>query len=134
MKKLLCLAAALCTVLIATAQVAPKREMRGVWLTTHLSLDWPNRTQTPAQQRSALLSTLLDHNKATGINSVFLQVRSQVGRDVPEQHRPLVLLPDWHPGHSHPARCGTRLQYAIDEIAQARPGTACLDESLPGGV
>ncbi len=50
--------------------------MRGVWISTHLSLDWPNRTQSPAQQRAAL-STLLDHDKATGMNAVFLQVRSQ---------------------------------------------------------
>ena len=55
---------------------APKREMRGVWITTHLSLDWPNRTHTPAQQRTELLK-ILDHNKATGMNAAFLQVRSQ---------------------------------------------------------
>jgi len=78
MKKLLCVVTALCVLATAQAQAqtAPKRELRGVWLTTHLSLDWPNRTQTPEQQRTALM-TLLDHNKATGINSVFLQVRSQ---------------------------------------------------------
>lgn len=79
MKTLLTLAAALGAMAIAAdagAQASPKRELRGVWLSTHLSLDWPNRTQAPAQQRSALL-TLLDHNKATGINAVFVQVRSQ---------------------------------------------------------
>lgn len=76
MKKLLIVAAALCALAASHAQTAPKREMRGVWISTHLSLDWPNRTQTPAQQRAAL-TTLLDHNKATGVNSVFFQVRSQ---------------------------------------------------------
>ena len=55
---------------------SPKREMRGVWISTHLSLDWPNRTQTPAQQQAALRA-ILDHNKATGMNAAFFQVRSQ---------------------------------------------------------
>ncbi|QHL87271.1 family 10 glycosylhydrolase [Nibribacter ruber] len=54
----------------------PKREFRGVWITTYANIDWPKRNQTPAQQQSALL-TILDTHKATGINAVFLQVRSQ---------------------------------------------------------
>jgi uncharacterized lipoprotein YddW (UPF0748 family) len=58
------------------AQKSDKRELRGAWITTYLGLDWPVRTQTPAQQRSALL-TMLDHHKATGINTVYFQVRSQ---------------------------------------------------------
>ena len=87
MKKFLCLAAALCVAVVASAQVAPKREMRGVWLTTHLSLDWPNRAQTPAQQRTAL-NTLLDHNKATGLNAVFFQVRSQADAMYPSSIEP----------------------------------------------
>lgn len=78
MKKLLIVTTALCALAVdpVAVQAAPKRELRGVWLSTHLSLDWPNRTQTPAQQRAALTS-LLDHNKATGLNAVFFQVRSQ---------------------------------------------------------
>ena len=79
MKRLLCAAAALC--LLAASQsyaqtTAPKREMRGVWISTHISLDWPVRTQTPDQQRAAL-TTILDHNKATGMNAAYFQVRSQ---------------------------------------------------------
>lgn len=58
------------------AQSPPKRELRGVWISTHLSLDWPNRTQTPAQQQTALRG-ILDHNKATGMNAAYFQVRSQ---------------------------------------------------------
>ncbi len=60
-----------------TAQeLPPKRELRGAWITTYLGLDWPNKTQTPAQQRSALI-TILNHHQATGINVIYLQVRSQ---------------------------------------------------------
>lgn len=58
------------------AQSAPKREFRGAWIATYANIDWPNRNQTPAQQRAALIS-ILDHHKATGINAIFLQVRSQ---------------------------------------------------------
>jgi uncharacterized lipoprotein YddW (UPF0748 family) len=54
----------------------PKRELRGVWIATYANIDWPNRTQTPTQQRAALI-TILDHHKATGINAVFIQIRSQ---------------------------------------------------------
>lgn len=88
LKACLLLAAALSALGSAEAQVpAPKREIRGVWLSTHLSLDWPNRTQTPTQQRAALLA-LLDHNKATGLNSVFFQVRSQGDAMYASSHEP----------------------------------------------
>ncbi|WP_205500091.1 family 10 glycosylhydrolase [Rufibacter psychrotolerans] len=55
---------------------APKREFRGAWIATYASIDWPNRNQTPAQQQAALIS-ILNHHQATGINAIFLQVRSQ---------------------------------------------------------
>jgi len=57
-------------------QVAPKREFRGAWIATYTNIDWPNRTQTPAQQRAAFI-TIADHHKATGLTSLFIQVRSQ---------------------------------------------------------
>jgi uncharacterized lipoprotein YddW (UPF0748 family) len=60
----------------ATAQTQPKREFRGAWIATFSNIDWPNRTQTPAQQRAALI-TILDHHKATGLTALFFQVRSQ---------------------------------------------------------
>ncbi|WP_048921658.1 family 10 glycosylhydrolase [Rufibacter radiotolerans] len=76
MKKLL-LSFLLFFALHAFAQAqAPKREFRGAWIATYANIDWPSKTQTPAQQRAALIS-ILDHHKATGINAIFLQVRSQ---------------------------------------------------------
>lgn len=115
MKKLLIAAAALCVAAaIPAAQAASaKREMRGVWISTHISLDWPNRTHTPAQQRAALLG-ILDHNKATGMNAAFLQVRSQSDAMYPSTLEPwsyyltnnqgTAPVPTWDP-----------LQFAIDE-------------------
>ncbi|WP_181307514.1 family 10 glycosylhydrolase [Rufibacter sp. XAAS-G3-1] len=61
---------------LATQAQAPKREFRGAWIATYANIDWPNRTQTPAQQQAALIS-ILNHHQATGINAIFLQVRSQ---------------------------------------------------------
>ncbi|MDM4765216.1 family 10 glycosylhydrolase [Pelomonas sp. SE-A7] len=113
MKKLLCLAAALCALATSHAQVTPKRELRGVWISTHLSLDWPNRTQTPAQQRTAL-TTLLDHNKATGINSVFLQVRSQSDSLYPASSEPWSYYLTGTQGAA-PNPAWDPLQFAIDE-------------------
>lgn len=53
-----------------------KREMRGAWLTTFLNIDWPDRTQSPQQQRESLISILNTYHNI-GINTVFLQIRSQ---------------------------------------------------------
>lgn len=50
--------------------------MRGVWLTTFSNIDWPQRDQTPEQQQQALVR-LLDTYQLTGLNTVYLQVRSQ---------------------------------------------------------
>lgn len=62
--------------LLVFGQQPPKREMRGAWIATYANIDWPNRTQTPAQQRAAFL-TILEHHKATGLNTLYIQVRSQ---------------------------------------------------------
>ncbi|MFN2374605.1 MAG: family 10 glycosylhydrolase [Cyclonatronaceae bacterium] len=55
----------------------PKHEFRGAWIATVLNLDWPtSRTATPAFQRAQLIAKL-DNLKATGINAVFFQVRTE---------------------------------------------------------
>ena len=115
MKTLLFAVAALCALAntAADAQTGPKREMRGVWVSTHISLDWPNRTQTPAQQRAALLG-ILDHNKATGVNAVFLQVRSQADAMYPSTLEPWSYYLTNQQGAA-PSPLWDPLQFAIDE-------------------
>ena len=116
MKRLLWIAASVCVLVTAHFQAqttAPKRELRGVWVTTHLGLDWPVRTQTPAQQQSALIN-ILEHNKATGMNAAFFQVRSQSDAMYPS------LLEPWSyylTGNqaTAPAPAWDPLQFAIDE-------------------
>ena len=39
-------------------------------------MDWPNRNQTPEVQKAALI-TILNHNKVSGMNAAYFQVRSQ---------------------------------------------------------
>jgi uncharacterized lipoprotein YddW (UPF0748 family) len=118
------LVAALAAALLASAvfapavhaqdvQASPKHELRGVWISTHLSLDWPNRTQTPAQQRAAL-AAILDHNKATGMNAVFFQVRSQADAMYPSDLEPWSYYLTNNQG-SAPAPFWDPLAYAIDE-------------------
>jgi uncharacterized lipoprotein YddW (UPF0748 family) len=95
------------------SQASPKHELRGVWVSTHLSLDWPNRTQTPAQQRAAL-TAILDHNKATGMNAVFLQVRSQADAMYPSELEPWSYYLTNNQG-SAPAPFWDPLAFAIEE-------------------
>ncbi len=94
-------------------QASPKHELRGVWVSTHLSLDWPNRTQTPAQQRAAL-AAILDHNKATGMNAVFFQVRSQADAMYPSELEPWSYYLTNNQG-SAPAPFWDPLAFAIEE-------------------
>ncbi len=55
----------------------PKRDLRGVFVASVSSLDWPtNRTATPAVQQ-AELRTILDNLKVNGYNTVFLQIRPE---------------------------------------------------------
>ncbi|MET0982076.1 MAG: family 10 glycosylhydrolase [Telluria sp.] len=93
--------------------VAPKRELRGVWISTHLSLDWPNRLHTPQQQRDALVG-ILEHNKATGMNAAFLQVRSQSDALYPSNLEPWSYYLTNNQG-SAPSPVWDPLQFAIDE-------------------
>ena len=114
MKRLLCVVAALCVLATAHAQTTPpKREMRGVWITSHLGLDWPVRTQTPAQQRNALIG-ILDHNKATGMNAAFFQVRSQSDAMYPSTLEPWSYYLTSNQANP-PAPAWDPLQFALDE-------------------
>jgi uncharacterized lipoprotein YddW (UPF0748 family) len=113
-KLLIAAAAALLAATCVHAQTeSPKREMRGVWISTHLSLDWPNRTQTPAQQRAAL-GAILDHNKATGMNAAFFQVRSQADAMYASNLEPWSYYLTNNQG-SAPAPAWDPLQFAVDE-------------------
>lgn len=69
---------AICTLLsfCLSAQKTAKRELRGAWITTHLGLDWPIRSNTVQQKQAALLAILNQH-QSTRMNAMYFQVRSQ---------------------------------------------------------
>ena len=69
------------------AQTAPKREMRGAWIATYLNIDWPLVGATTAQEQSTFIQRL-DEHKATGMNAIFAQVRSQCDALYPSPFEP----------------------------------------------
>lgn len=77
--KYLCSLLAALLLLTASAQASPKREMRSVWLTTYVNIDWPTRQGTDAatveQQKRELLA-FLDNCRRHNFTGVCLQVRS----------------------------------------------------------
>jgi uncharacterized lipoprotein YddW (UPF0748 family) len=89
MKKcLLSLLSFACFCIFAHAQQAPKREVRGAWIATYANIDWPKiRTEPVALQRAALIS-ILDHHQATGINTIYFQIRSQCDAMYPSEIEP----------------------------------------------
>ncbi len=72
----------------ANAQTLPKRELRGAWIATYLNLDWPtNASQTPDQERAAFIA-LLNTLKQTGINAIYVQLRSECDAMYPSTIEP----------------------------------------------
>lgn len=125
--------------LLVLGQQPPKREMRGAWIATYANIDWPNRTHTPAQQRAAFI-TIADHHKATGLNTLFIQVRSQCDALYPSTIEPWSAdltgtqgkapSPEWDPMQFMIDECHKR---GIEFHAWINPYRAVANSSnLPG--
>ncbi|MEQ1553123.1 MAG: family 10 glycosylhydrolase [Ferruginibacter sp.] len=69
------------------AQTPPKREMRGAWIATHSNIDWPSVGSTTAQEQSTFIQRVTEH-KTTGMNAIFVQVRSQCDALYPNPYEP----------------------------------------------
>lgn len=125
--------------MLVNGQQPPKREMRGAWIATYANIDWPNRTQTPAQQQAAF-RTIIDHHKATGLNTLYIQVRSQCDALYPSAIDPWSAdltgtqgkapAPDWDPMQFMINECHQR---GIEFHAWINPYRAVANvSSLPG--
>lgn len=57
-------------------QEFPKREFRGVWVTTAFNLDWPSNPGLSERQQKEEFEHLLDQFEAHNLNSVIVQVRA----------------------------------------------------------
>ncbi len=62
---------------LGVAAGSPKREFRGAWIATVTNLDWPSTNGLTTDQQKTQLVNLLDQLKATGINAVVFQVRTE---------------------------------------------------------
>ena len=59
----------------AQAQEAPKRELRGIWISTIQNLDWPPQKGLWKNAQKQAFIELLDQHQVAGINAVFVQIR-----------------------------------------------------------
>lgn len=66
----------------------PKYEMRGVWLTTLLNLDWPSHRMLSTGDQQKELILLFDQLYANGFNAVFFQIRSESDAMYPSPYEP----------------------------------------------
>ena len=57
------------------AQTSPKREMRGIWISTVSNIDWPSKPGLTTKQLQQETDGILDHLQEMGFNAVFFQVR-----------------------------------------------------------
>lgn len=59
----------------AAGQTAPKREMRGVWVSTVANIDWPSKSGLSMEELQKETKQVLDRVKELGFNTVFFQAR-----------------------------------------------------------
>ncbi len=85
-KFLLIIAFGLCY-FITIAQNPPKREFRAAWLATYANIDWPSSGATTAQEQSTFIQRV-DEHKTTGMNALFVQIRSQCDAMYPSPYEP----------------------------------------------
>ena len=55
----------------------PKREMRAAWVATVTNLDWPSSPSASTEQKKQEAINLLNTLKASGVNAVFFQIRTE---------------------------------------------------------
>lgn len=116
MKKILLLIAGFfCFFQNVFSQDAPKREFRGAWVASYFGIDWPNRNQTPQQQRAAFIA-IAERYQQTGITTMFVQVRSQSDALYPSQIEPWgFYLTPLKVGGNQPAEAWDPMQFMIEE-------------------
>jgi uncharacterized lipoprotein YddW (UPF0748 family) len=76
-----------CFVLNLSAQTPPKREFRAAWLATYANIDWPSSGASTATEQSTYIQRMEEH-RVTGMNAVFVQIRSQCDAMYPSPYEP----------------------------------------------
>jgi uncharacterized lipoprotein YddW (UPF0748 family) len=62
---------------VSAQNPSPKRELRGAWIASVASLDWPASPGADPQVQRNQLTAMLDTLKSTGINTVIFQIRPE---------------------------------------------------------
>ncbi|MCB9664652.1 MAG: family 10 glycosylhydrolase [Alphaproteobacteria bacterium] len=73
---------------LPTTPVAPRRELRGLWIATVWNLDFPSRQDLDAAGARAELEGLADLAVTAGLNALFLQVRPEGDALYASAHEP----------------------------------------------
>ena len=55
--------------------LSPKREFRGIWITTVENIDWPSNKNLSTEQQKQEFITIIDRLKKDKFNAVFVQIR-----------------------------------------------------------
>ena len=97
-------------VLTASAESTPKYEVRAVWLTTVMNLDWPKSHNAELQRKE--LINILDQLQKANVNTVLIQTRVRASTIYPSLIEPYTMyLTGIHaksPGYDP-------LQFVVDE-------------------
>ena len=76
-----------CFLFNLAAQNPPKREFRAAWLATYANIDWPSSGASSATEQSTYIQRMEEH-RVTGMNAVFVQIRSQCDAMYPSPYEP----------------------------------------------
>ena len=57
------------------AQQLPKREFRGVWISSVVNIDWPSRADLATEVQRDEFRSILNQHQKNGINAVIVQIR-----------------------------------------------------------
>ncbi|NLD61076.1 family 10 glycosylhydrolase [Candidatus Sumerlaeota bacterium] len=70
-----------CLIMASLCLLAPltvgAADMKAVWVSTYLNIDWPSKPGLPAQTQIAELDNIMNTAVQTGFNTIILQVRSE---------------------------------------------------------
>ncbi len=88
LKKMFSLAVVLLCAVMAMTGSAAAAQMKAVWISTYLNIDWPSKPGLDVQTQIAQLDNLMKVAKAAGLNTVILQVRSEYDAIYPSKYEP----------------------------------------------
>lgn len=74
-KKITLIIISLLLSLTLKSQELPRKELRGVWISTAFNIDWPSSTKLSTEEQKQEFINLIEEHKSNGINAVFVQIR-----------------------------------------------------------